>query len=68
MNSYFVENPDMIVGSMEMVSGPYGLESTCVADTSLPFEEQFGGCFLVRYPVNMKKLSWNYRKKVRWMK
>ena len=45
MNSYFVENPDMIVGSMEMVSGPYGLESTCVADTSLPFEEQLEAAF-----------------------
>lgn len=30
MNHYFTENPDMIVGSMEMVSGPYGMESTCV--------------------------------------
>lgn len=45
MNHYFTENPDMIVGSMEMVSGPYGLESTCVADTSLPFEEQLETAF-----------------------
>lgn len=40
MNSYFVEHPGMVVGSMEMVSGPYGMESTCVPDDSLPFEEQ----------------------------
>ena len=40
MNSYFVEHPEMVVGSMEMVSGPYGMESTCVLDDSLPFEEQ----------------------------
>lgn len=40
MNSYFVEHPEMVVGSMEMVSGPYGIESTCVPDDSLPFEEQ----------------------------
>ena len=40
MNSYFVEHPEMVVGSMEMVSGPYGMESTCVPDDSLPFEEQ----------------------------
>ncbi len=40
MNSYFVEHPEMVVGSMEMVSVPYGMESTCVSDDSLPFEEQ----------------------------
>ena len=40
MNSYFVEHPEMVVGSMEMVSGPYGMESTCVPDDSLTFEEQ----------------------------
>ena len=40
MNSYFVEHPEMVVGSVEMVSGPYGMESTCVPDDSLPFEEQ----------------------------
>ena len=40
MNSYFVEHPEMVVGSMEMVSGPYGMESTCVPDDSLPFDEQ----------------------------
>ena len=43
--NHFTENPDMIVGSMEMVSGPYGMESTCVADTSLPFEEQLEAAF-----------------------
>ena len=40
MNSYFAEHPEMIVGQMEMVSGPYGMESTCMADRSRPFEEQ----------------------------
>ena len=40
MNCYFVEHPEMVVGSMEMVSGPYGMESTCVPDDSIPFEEQ----------------------------
>ena len=40
MNRYFVEHPEMVVGSMEMVSGPYGMESTCVPDDSLPFDEQ----------------------------
>ena len=39
-NTYFAEHPEMIVGKMEMVSGPFGMESTCVADTSRPFAEQ----------------------------
>ena len=40
MNSYFAEHPEMIVGKMEMVSGPYGMESTCTPDTTRPFAEQ----------------------------
>ena len=40
MNSYFAEHPEQIVGKMEMVSGPYGMESTCKPDESRPFEEQ----------------------------
>ena len=31
MNSYFVEHPEMILGKMKMVSGPYGPVSTCSA-------------------------------------
>ena len=40
MNSYFAEHPEMIIGKMEMVSGPYGMESTCQPDTTRPFAEQ----------------------------
>ena len=40
MNTYFVEHPEMIVGTMEWVNGPYGKETTCVANTELPFSEQ----------------------------
>ena len=40
MNSYFAEHPEMIVGRMEMVSGPHGMESTCQPDGSRPFAEQ----------------------------
>ena len=40
MNAYFAEHPEQIVGKMEMVSGPYGMESTCRADDSRPFAEQ----------------------------
>ncbi len=40
MNDYFVTHPEMIVGKMEMVSGPYGMESTCRLDESRPFKDQ----------------------------
>ena len=29
MNSYFIDHPDMVLGEMKMVSGPYGPEPTC---------------------------------------
>ena len=35
MNSYFVDSPDMVLGEMKMVSGPYGPEPTCA-----PFPDQ----------------------------
>ena len=35
MNQYFVDNPDMIMGEMKMVSGPFGPESACV-----PYEDK----------------------------
>ena len=40
MNQYFISNPQMVVGKMEMVSGPYGMEGTCRPDTSRPFADQ----------------------------
>ena len=40
MNSYFAEHPEMIVGKMEMVFGPYGEKSTCQPDTTRPLAEQ----------------------------
>ena len=30
MNKYFVDNPDMVLGNMETVSGRFGPESTCI--------------------------------------
>ena len=35
MNRYFLDHPDMVLGELKMVSGPYGPEPTCV-----PFPEQ----------------------------
>ncbi|MBQ8086247.1 MAG: DEAD/DEAH box helicase family protein [Lachnospiraceae bacterium] len=40
MNSYFVDNPEQIVGQMKMVSGPYGMQATCEPDPDKPFDEQ----------------------------
>ena len=31
MNTYFVDNPEMVLGDMQMVSGPHGMESACIA-------------------------------------
>ena len=35
MNRYFLDHPDMVLGEMKMVSGPYGPEPTCA-----PFPDQ----------------------------
>ncbi len=40
MNQYFADHPEMIIGKMEMVSGPFGMESVCLPDDSRPFEMQ----------------------------
>ncbi|MBR3325264.1 MAG: DEAD/DEAH box helicase family protein [Clostridia bacterium] len=40
MNKYFVDNPEMILGNMEMESTQYGYDSTCKADESTSLEEQ----------------------------
>ena len=36
VNRYFAENPQMVLGEMKMVSGPYGMTATCEADGNLP--------------------------------
>ena len=38
MNSYFIDNPDMVLGEMKMVSGPYGPEPTCAPFPDQPLE------------------------------
>jgi len=40
MNQYFINHPEMIVGKMELVSGPYGMEPTCNPTQGKPFAEQ----------------------------
>ena len=41
MNQYFIDNPDMVMGEMQMVSGQFGPESACV-----PYEGQDLGAML----------------------
>ncbi len=40
MNRYFIDHPEMIVGKMAEVSGPFGPETACLPDETRPFEEQ----------------------------
>lgn len=42
MNSYFIEHPEMILGEMEMVSGRFGMETTCVPYEGADLTEQLG--------------------------
>jgi len=35
MNQYFVDNPDMVLGEMKEISGPFGPETACI-----PYEDQ----------------------------
>ena len=32
MNQYFIDNPDMIMGNMEMISTRFGYDSACISD------------------------------------
>jgi N12 class adenine-specific DNA methylase len=40
MNQYFVNHPEMVVGNMAEISGPFGMETACLPDETIPFEEQ----------------------------
>ena len=40
MNSYFTDHPEMILGTMEMKSGPFGMESTCTPIPDADLSEQ----------------------------
>lgn len=39
INKYFVDNPGMVLGNMEMVSGRFGPESTCISYEDRSLEE-----------------------------
>ena len=40
LNQYFIDHPEMVCGEMQMVSGPYGMRSTCVPNEKSPLAEQ----------------------------
>ena len=40
MNSYFVDNPDMILGEMQLISGPHGMQSSCLPNSEQSLETQ----------------------------
>jgi len=40
MNAYFATHPDQICGTMTMVSGPFGMESTCEPNRDVKLSEQ----------------------------
>lgn len=40
MNQYFIDHPEMVMGTMDMVTGRFGMESTCQPNTETPLKEQ----------------------------
>ncbi len=40
MNKYFADNPEMILGNMEIESTQYGFDSTCIANNDTSLENQ----------------------------
>ena len=40
LNQYFIDHPEMVCGEMQMVSGPYGMRSTCMPNEQSPLAEQ----------------------------
>ena len=40
LNQYFINHPEMVCGEMQMISGPYGMRSTCVPNEQSPLAEQ----------------------------
>ena len=43
LNQYFLDNPDMVMGELKEVSGPFGPELTCVPDENTTLAEQLDG-------------------------
>lgn len=46
LNQYFIDNPQMIMGNMEMVSGPYGPKPACRPKEDIELSEQLSEAIL----------------------
>lgn len=40
MNSYFTKHPEMVLGTMQEVTGPYGMETTCIEKQGSSLKKQ----------------------------
>ncbi len=57
MNSYFIDHPDMVLGEMKMVSGPFGPTPTCE-----PYPEQELGTLLANAIQNINGQITDYER------
>ena len=58
MNAYFAEHPEQICGTMAMVSGPYGMESTCQPNRETKLSEQIRAAMAnIQGVIDTKKVS-----------
>ena len=53
-NKYFVDNPDMVLGNMEEISGRFGIALACVDDVAISLEEKLN--------IAIKNISGIYEK------
>ena len=40
VNQYFADNPDMVLGDMKLISGPYGQQTACISNENRTLEEK----------------------------
>ena len=59
MNKYFVDNPEMILGKMEIVSTAYGYDSTCKTEEDTNLEEQLNYAIMENYRIIVLKTKLN---------
>ena len=58
MNAYFATHPEQICGTMEMVSGPFGPESTCQPNRETKLSEQIRAAMAnIQGVIDTKKVS-----------
>lgn len=69
MNSYFCEHPEMVLGTMELVSGPYGKEAVCLPDLSSPLSEQLRIAGVhIRGQVDRDNVHWDRKLQITELK